>query len=76
MRRFNLNNQMIHKLANGNYGASSGRAYIPGSYADERTAKYVLRFRNTELQALQDSVNPTTGTITFEMLQRLRTAKK
>lgn len=61
----------LYKSENGNYSISSGGTWLPGIYADERTAKYAFRFPNNELQKLQDSVNPD-GAITFKMLQESR----
>jgi hypothetical protein len=52
------------------YQISSHQVWLPGVYDSERAARYACRFKDADLQALQDSVNPD-GVITFEMLQRL-----
>ncbi|MCU1326163.1 MAG: hypothetical protein JWN34_1533 [Bryobacterales bacterium] len=64
----------IHKTSSGGYVISSRRTWLPGSYADERTARYAFRFKDEELQALQDSVNPG-GVITYEMLKNLKSTR-
>lgn len=61
---------MIHKVDPG-WVISSGGTWLPGCYDSERAARYAFRFKDAELQRLQDSVNPG-GIITFDMLQRLR----
>jgi len=60
---------MIHEV-DGGYVISSNRGWIPGFYADERTAKYAFKFKSEELQKLTDEVAP--NPITFVMLQNLR----
>jgi hypothetical protein len=60
---------MIHKVDDG-YVISSHQVWLPGSYADERAAKYAFRFPDEELQKLQNEIAP--ERITFEMLQNLR----
>ncbi len=64
---------MIHKVEDG-YCISSYQIWRPGCYESERAARYAFRFDDSELQALQDNLNPG-GIITFEMLQTLRQGK-
>ena len=58
---------MIHKVGD-NYVISSHGTWLPGSYADERAAKFAFKFPDEVLLKLQASVNPG-GVITFEMLK-------
>lgn len=66
---------MIYALDRGDgvleYVISSRQVWRPGCYDSARAARYAFRFRDADLQALQDSVNPG-GIITFTMLQELR----
>ncbi len=63
---------MIHKVEDG-FVISSDEVWRPGCYKDERTAKYAFRFKDEDLQKLQDEITP--EVITFEMLQALRKSK-
>lgn len=67
---------MIYKVDDGGFVASSSGVWIPGSYEDERAAKYAFKFTDEQLQKLQDKKNKTTHVITFEDLQSLRKAIK
>ncbi len=58
----------IYKTDSGDFAISANQCWRPGSYEDERTAKYAFRFSDADLKELQSSVNPG-GTITFKMLQ-------
>lgn len=48
---------MIYKNQDGTCTISSGHAWLPGVYQDERTARVAFRLPNTDLQSLQDTVN-------------------
>ena len=63
---------MIYKTNEGGYVASSNNMWIHGCFEDERTAKYAFKFKNEQLQKLQDEKNKTTRIITFKDLQDLR----
>ena len=66
---------MIHAVARANeptrYVISSHSCWRPGSYDSARTARYAFQFRDEDLRALQDSLNPN-GTITLAHLRELR----
>jgi hypothetical protein len=63
---------MIHKTDNGVYVISSYHLWLPGVYEDRRTANYAFRFKNEQLQKLQDEKNKTSGVITFKDLRKLK----
>lgn len=68
---------MIYEQEDGACVISSHRTWLPGHYADKRTAKYAFRFPSQVLQILQDRVNAANAdvakrVITFEMLQEAR----
>lgn len=63
---------MIKKLDTGEYVASSHNVWIPGVFEDERTAKYAFKFKNRDLQKLQNKKNLTDKVIRFKDLQKLR----
>lgn len=52
------------------YVISSGGHWRTGCYESERAARYAFRFKDRDLWAVQDSVNPN-GIITLEMLRTL-----
>lgn len=61
----------------GTFVISSHEIWLPGSYADRRTAMYAFRFSNDILWNLQEKLNkeildPKERNITFEMLQKAR----
>ena len=59
----------IYKTDDGSYVISSGGMWLPGAYADSRTARYAYKFPDAELIKLRDDVHP--GLIRFEHLQQL-----
>lgn len=61
---------MIQEV-DGMFVISSHRVWLPGVYDSRRAARYAFRFKDSDLDALQQSVNPN-GVITFEMLRQLR----
>ena len=68
---------MIHKVTDSetgrvSFGTSAYDVWRPGSYADERAAKYAFRFPDEVLIELRDKVKP--EPITFAMLQEARRA--
>ena len=63
---------MIYKNDDNTFCISSRKVWIPGIYADEKTAKYAFKFPNSELQNLQDEKNKTNSIISFSDLQILR----
>lgn len=65
---------MIRKTPDGLYVISSHMVWRPGVYDSERAARYAFRFNDSDLQSLQQSVNPG-GVITFEMLKGLRSGR-
>lgn len=67
---------MIHKTDDGSYVISSGQVWVSGVFEDARTANYAFRFKNAELEKLQEKKNETTHTITFKDLQELRKNNK
>jgi len=71
---------MIRKVGNA-YVISSNQVAAPGCYDSERAAKYAFRFRDQDLQLLQDHVNESEAdhekrVISFEMLQSLAKHKR
>lgn len=61
---------MIHPLPNGRVAISSGGVWRPGSYADERAAKYAARIDDASLSALQAQKGD--DAISFADLQELK----
>lgn len=65
----------IHKVEDC-YVISSGHVWMPGSYEDERTARYAFRFEDGQLRKLQDEANARAGgyggVITWGDLARAR----
>jgi hypothetical protein len=55
---------------------SSHNVWLPGVYDSEGAARYAFRFRDEDLDALQEQANAaaggTGGVITFEMLRQTR----
>lgn len=67
---------MIYRADSGCFVIASRDVWLPGCYADERTARYAFRFPNDVLAKLQDEANErnggTDGVITYGDLQRAR----
>jgi hypothetical protein len=51
----------IHKLEGGECVIASGGLWLPGTYEDERAARYAFRLPNAALQRLQDNANARAG---------------
>lgn len=52
---------VIVKYDDGTYCISSRRVWLPGSYADERAARYAFRLDNATLDRLQKEANARKG---------------
>jgi hypothetical protein len=70
----------IYKTDFGDYVISSRQVWMPGTYEDERTAKYAFKFRDEELREIHDSKEKNEAgllqPITFKDLQEYRKKKK
>ena len=65
----------IHRVKNV-FVISSHQVWMPGAYDTERTARYAFRFKDRELQQLQDEANKRNGgfdgVITMDDLKKLK----
>lgn len=66
---------MIHPYDDGTFAISSHRAWLPGIYDSERSARYAFRFGDTALQALSDRICRFDGENRAITMDDLRQAK-